>query len=67
MKNNSSSSMFKTSPETEKWKKDLAQVIDKAAKRFNKNSEEILAIYLEEKRKKEKSMTSRRGRPARKY
>ena len=67
MKNNTTSSMFKTSPETEKWKKDLAQVIDKAAKRFNKNSEEILAIYLEEKRKKEKSMTSRRGRPARKY
>ncbi len=67
MKNNTTSSMFKTSPETEKWKKDFAQVIDKAAKRFNKNSEEILAIYLEEKRKKEKSMTSKRGRPARKY
>jgi hypothetical protein len=67
LKINRTSGMFKTYPGNQKWQSDMAQVINNAAKRFNKESDEILAIYQDEKSKREKSMSSMRGRPARKY
>jgi hypothetical protein len=67
LKINRTSGMFKTYPGNQKWQSDMAQVINNAAKRFNKEPDEILAIYQDEKSKREKSMSSMRGRPARKY
>jgi hypothetical protein len=74
-KENKDRTTFITFPGDEKWMRDLAPVIDRAAERYNRDSDEIIAIYQEKIREREKSMAKEReksvtyGRrgPARKY
>lgn len=56
---------FRSFPGDEQWIKDLAPAIDRAAAVYNKESDEIIAIYQEKLKQREKYKNSESYRPAR--